>query len=65
MIEVNGSGNYVVVPFPENRKRIDIGDYYGDYSLIKGDIGWQPRVSLRDGVAKLLEYYRVNKEHYL
>jgi UDP-glucose 4-epimerase len=64
MIKVNGSGNYVIAPFPESRKRIDIGDYHGDYSLIKGDVGWQPRVSLEDGIAKLLEFYRVSKEHY-
>ena len=28
MIKMSGSGNYVIVPFPESRKRIDIGDYY-------------------------------------
>lgn len=65
MIEVNGSGNYEIVPFPESRKRIDIGDYYGDYSLIKSDVGWQPQIPLRDGISRLLEFYRVNKEHYL
>ncbi len=64
MIEVNGSGNYKIVPFPENRKRIDIGDYHGDYSLIKADVGWQPQVPLRDGIAKLLDFYRTNKKHY-
>ncbi len=65
MIEVNGSGNYVIVPFPESRKRIEIGDYHGDYSLIKGDVGWEPQISLRDGIAKSLKYYHVNKGHYL
>ncbi len=65
MIEVNGSGKYQIVPFPENRKRIDIGDYHGDYSLIKADVGWQPQVHLREGVSKTLEFYRLNKEHYL
>lgn len=65
MIEVNGSGKYQIVPFPENRKRIDIGDYHGDYSLIKADVGWQPQVHLREGVSKMLEFYRLNKEHYL
>lgn len=64
MIKINGNGNYVIVPFPESRKRIHIGDYYGDYSLIKEDVGWQPHVSLEDGIAKLLEFYRANKEHY-
>ncbi|MBL8103739.1 MAG: NAD-dependent epimerase/dehydratase family protein [Anaerolineales bacterium] len=65
MIEVNGGGSYAVVPFPEKRKRIDIGDYHGDYGLINADIGWQPQTPLRDGIARLLEFYRANKEHYL
>ena len=65
MVEVNGSGSFQLVPFPESRKRIDIGDYHGDYSLINADVGWQPLVSLRDGITKLLEFYRVNKGHYL
>ena len=64
MIEVNGSGKYEIVPFPENRKRIDIGDYHGDYSLINADVGWQPQIPLRDGISKLLEFYRENKQHY-
>ena len=64
MIDVNGSGRYVIVPFPENRKRIDIGDYYGNYNLIQEEVGWHPQISLRDGIMGLLEFYRENKEHY-
>lgn len=65
LVEVNGSGSFVTVPFPEKRKRIDIGGYYGDYSLIKNEIGWQPQVSLRDGLKRMLVFYRENKIHYL
>ncbi|MBL8062165.1 MAG: GDP-mannose 4,6-dehydratase [Anaerolineales bacterium] len=65
LIDVHGSGRYEVVPFPEGRKRIDIGDYYGDYSLIKKEVGWQPHVSLRHGLKTMLEYYYQHKEHYL
>lgn len=65
LVEVNGSGSFVTVPFPEKRKRIDIGGYYGDYSLIKNEIGWQPQVSLRDGLKRILTFYRENKLHYL
>ena len=65
MIDVYGSGKYAIVPFPEDRKRIDIGDYYGDYSLIKSEVGWQPLVSLNDGLQKLMDFYIHNKEHYL
>jgi UDP-glucose 4-epimerase len=65
MIEVNGSGSYRLVEFPAERKIIDIGDYYGDYTKIRTDLGWEPHVKLRDGIARTLEYYRKYKEHYL
>jgi UDP-glucose 4-epimerase len=64
MIEVNGSGSYRLVEFPAERKRIDIGDYYGDYTKIHTELGWQPQISLREGIARTLAYYRKYKEHY-
>jgi UDP-glucose 4-epimerase len=64
MVEVNGSGSYRLVDFPPERKRIDIGDYYGDYTKIQSELGWQPRIKLRDGIRRTLEYYRQHKEHY-
>ncbi len=65
MIEVNGGGSLKTIPFPENRKRIDIGGYYADYGLIKNEIGWQPQVPLREGLARTLAFYRENKARYL
>ncbi|MCX6343486.1 MAG: GDP-mannose 4,6-dehydratase [Armatimonadetes bacterium] len=53
----NGQGSYEVVPFPEDRKAIDIGDYYSDYSRMNQEIGWTPRVGLREGLTKTLAYY--------
>lgn len=64
MVEIHGSGKYDLIPFPESRKRIDIGDYYGDYSLIRNEIGWEPQVPLRDGIKSILEFYYQFKEHY-
>jgi UDP-glucose 4-epimerase len=64
MVEIHGKGTYRLVPFPPNRKAIDIGDYYSDFSKIKGELGWMPRVSLRDGLRKSLEYYVENGGHY-
>ncbi len=63
-VEANGSGDYRVIAFPPDRKPIDIGDYYADYSKIKTNLGWQPRVSLREGLKRTLEFYRANKEKY-
>jgi len=62
--ELNPQASYKLVPFPPEKKRIDIGDYYGDYSRIRTALGWQPQVSLREGLSKTIEYYRQHKEHY-
>jgi UDP-glucose 4-epimerase len=57
LIGINGRGAYEIIPFPADRKPIDIGDYYGDYRKIQQELGWQPQVSLRDGLEKTLAYY--------
>jgi UDP-glucose 4-epimerase len=64
MVEISNGGSYEIVPFPADRKPIDIGDYYADYRLIQGRLGWRPTVSLRDGLLKTLEFYRAEREYY-
>lgn len=59
-----GAGGYRIVPFPEDRKAIDIGDYYGDHSLVRGDLGWDPQVSLREGLERSLAFYREHRDRY-
>jgi UDP-glucose 4-epimerase len=65
MIEIHGSGSYRLEPFPEERRRIDIGSYYGDSSLIRDELGWAPRVSLRDGLRRTLEFFGERRSVYL
>jgi UDP-glucose 4-epimerase len=64
LIEIAGEGGFEVIPYPPDRKPIDIGDYYGDYRLIQGRLGWTPRVRLREGLARTLDFYRENKAFY-
>ena len=64
MMELGYGGNYELVPFPTERKAIDIGDYYSDFSLFSRELGWQPKVSLRDGLKRTLDYYHANWQHY-
>jgi len=64
MVELGYGGNFELVPFPPERKAIDIGDYYSDFSLISRELGWQPNVSLRDGLKRTLDYYHANRQHY-
>jgi len=64
LIEVAGSGSYRLVPFPENKKKIDIGDYFGNYEKFRALTGWEPKVRLREGLEKTVAYFRQYKKHY-
>ena len=64
MVEINQEGEYQIVPFPPERKAIDIGDYYSNFEKIKKDLGWQPHVSLKDGLARTLKYYKKYYQYY-
>ena len=64
LIKLNGSGRCRVVPFPEDRRAIDIGDYYADFSRAVSVLGWKPRVALADGLQRTLDFYREFGEHY-
>ena len=65
MIAIAGEGSYAIVPFPPERKKIDIGDFYADATKIKAALGWEPKVALDDGLARTIDFYRKHKEHYL
>ena len=64
MIAVNGGGSYRLEPFPPERQRIDIGDYCGDFTKIRSQLGWAPSVPLQEGLARTLAYYREFGGHY-
>jgi UDP-glucose 4-epimerase len=65
LIKVNGSGEFQVRNFPDDRKRIDIGDYYADDKLILSELGWSPKVDLKEGLTRSLNYYRQHLVKYL
>ncbi len=65
LTQVNGRGEYTVRSFPPERKRIDIGDYFADYSHIHSLLGWEPKVSLRTGLERTLAFYQEHLQHYL
>ncbi len=58
LIDVAKIGQFIIKEFPEERKKIDIGDYYSDYQLINNMLGWKPKISLHDGLEKTMAYYR-------
>jgi UDP-glucose 4-epimerase len=64
MVEVNGSGEYELREFPAERRAIDIGDYYADFSKIRAQLGWEPKRSLRESIDTTLRYFREALPHY-
>jgi UDP-glucose 4-epimerase len=65
LVEINGGGDYVTRSYPTDRRRIDIGDYYANFSRIRMCLGWEPRIPLPEALARTLAFYRENLEHYL
>jgi UDP-glucose 4-epimerase len=64
LCECAGRGGYDLVPFPLERKAIDIGDFYADYSKIRRMLGWQPQVSLKEGLRRTVRFYAEHRDRY-
>ena len=65
LIEVAGAGSVRQVPWPPEKKAIDIGSFYADSTRFRQMVGWAPQVSLRAGLTETLKYYRKHLGHYL
>jgi UDP-glucose 4-epimerase len=65
IVRINGGGSYVLTAFPEDRKRIDIGDYYADDRRFRAVTGWKPAVDLAEGLSRTLDFYRSNLRQYV
>jgi nucleoside-diphosphate-sugar epimerase len=64
MIDLNGSGKLKIMEFPENRSKIDIGDYYSSHKKISLLTGWKPERSLSHTLEKTLQFYKSNLALY-
>jgi UDP-glucose 4-epimerase len=64
LVGLRKDSSFRVIPFPKDRKQIDIGDYYSDYSLIHSEIGWKPQIELESGLAQTLRFYEANYSNY-
>jgi dTDP-glucose 4,6-dehydratase/UDP-glucose 4-epimerase len=65
LVKVNGGGGYSMQPFPPDRKKIDIGDYYSKFTKFEAAVGWTPKIKLGEGLARTLEYYRAHLKVYI
>ncbi len=64
IVNLGYGGDFELIAFPPERKAIDIGDYYSDFSMITKELGWQPKVSLKEGLIRSIDFYQKNYRNY-
>ena len=62
--ELGGGAAVETVPWPPDRKKIDIGSIYVDHSRLTELTGWEPRTGLREGLGETFAFYRAHRDHY-
>jgi UDP-glucose 4-epimerase len=65
LIDVAGAGRVRFVPWPDDKKRIDIGSFYSDSTKFRQTTGWRPSVDLREGLSRTVAFYRAHLRQYL
>jgi UDP-glucose 4-epimerase len=50
--------------FPADRATIDIGSYHADDKAFRMATGWKPQVSLAEGIARSLDWFRPRLADY-
>jgi UDP-glucose 4-epimerase len=63
--ELVPDAQYVLREFPADRATIDIGSYHADDRAFRAAAGWAPRIGLREGIARALDWYRPRLAAYL
>jgi len=65
LVRANGGGRFEHREFPEERKKIDIGDFVTEDRCFRELTGWAPRTGLDEGLKRSLDYYRQYRESYV
>src|SRR5262249_53538742 len=60
----DAGGEVETMPWPLERKKIDIGSIYVDHKRLTELTGWDPQMGLREGLAETFAFYRGHGEHY-
>lgn len=65
LVKVSATGSFEVKPYPEERRKIDIGHYYADHTAITEALGWRPTVDLEEGLTRTVAYFREHLDSYV
>jgi UDP-glucose 4-epimerase len=64
IVRLTGRGSLRLVPWPPEKKVIDVGSVYSSYDRIERELGWRPTVGLEEGLGRMIHYYRAHRDHY-
>jgi UDP-glucose 4-epimerase len=64
LIKIAGRGSYRLVPFPSDKKAIDIGSVYTSAAKFQAATGWEAKITLEEGLARTVDYYRQHRDQY-
>jgi UDP-glucose 4-epimerase len=64
IIDIAGTGRWEFAPFSPEREAQEPGSFYSDISKIRKVVGWQPLISLEEGLRRTLDYYRSHRDFY-
>lgn len=64
VIKILGGGKYRLIPFPKDKKAIEIGNYVADIKKIKDELGWEPKIAIDEGIERTVEFYKKYKKYY-
>jgi UDP-glucose 4-epimerase len=64
LLKAVGRGSYRIVPFPPEKKAIDIGSVFSSAAKFNFATGWRARVPIEEGLARTVEFYERHREQY-
>jgi len=64
IIKIAKKGSYKLIKYPEEKKKVEVGDYYADYSKFAEATGWAPKTDFEEGLKKTVEFYEKYKKYY-
>jgi len=60
IVAMAGGGRLETIAWPPLAERIETGDFVGDIGRIHRELAWEPRVSLEEGLARTVAFYRAH-----
>ena len=65
VVRVLGQGTIAYVPWPPDYERVETGDVNIDIGKLRGMTGWNPSVSLEEGIERMYRYFATRWRLYL